>query len=133
MNFRALSAGFFLAAIFGVLAAAILFRPDAAARLLAVHVESSELRPDKAGGWEYYADPEAVRRNSMDRQRQAMSGPLVEHADAELRRFTVVAVPLAVIALVSGIAWTMLGRRDEDAPAPPSKPPRKKRPAAGRG
>ena len=132
MTYRRISAAFSLAALLGILIAALVHRPDAAARMLAIHVESSELRTDKAGGWEFYADPDAVRRNSMDRQRKAMSGALVETAEAKLRRFTVLAVPLGVVSLVSGVAWLMLGRRMEEIHAPPPKPRRKARKVLGR-
>ena len=132
MTYRRLAAGFFLAAILGIFVAGLIHRPDIAARTLAIHVESSGLRTDKAGGWEFYADPDAVRRNSMDRQRKAMSGALVETAEAKLRRFMVLAVPLGVIALVSGVAWLMLSRRREEVHAPPPKPRRKVRKILGR-
>ncbi len=131
MIYRALAAGCFVAASLGLLAAGIAFRPDAAFAVLATHVESSELRPDKPGAWEFYADADAVRRNSMDRQRKAMSAPLLEQAEREVSRFKVAAVPLGVVALVSGIAWMMLGRRVEDVYVRPIKRRGKPRNAVG--
>lgn len=132
MSSRRFAAGFFLAALLGIVIAGLVQRPDAALRMRAIHVESSKLRTDKPGGWEFYADPDAVRRNSMDRQRKAMSGALAESAEAQLRLFMVFAAPFGVVALVSGAAWVMLGWRPEESHAPPPKPRRKARETLGR-
>jgi hypothetical protein len=123
MATRALIAAAFCMSIFGLLTATILLDPFTASARLVEQQSHSDLKTRAAGAWEFYADADTVRRNSMDRQREAMAGPLIAQASARLERFTAYAVPLGVSAVVSGLSFLMLAlrRNEDDAPTPPRK------------
>ncbi len=120
---RLLVAAIFCGALAGLLGVTIAFNPFAASARLDALRHDADLGTRAAGAWEFYADPDAVRRNSMDRQREAMAGPMIAGAAARMERFVAYAVPLGAAALVSGLCLAMLLlRREEDAPPPPPPP-----------
>lgn len=129
MATRTLIAVVFCMSLLGLLTATILLNPFSAAAQLGEHQSHADLDTRPAGAWEFYADPDSARRNSMDRQREAMSGSLIAQASGRLERYTAYALPLGVAALVSGFSLLklVLRRRDEAAAPPPSARKRRAR------